>query len=219
MHSGPGLTGRQIWQQLLAGNQRFVQGRSQGRNLPELRRRLAQGQQPQAAVLCCSDSRVPPELIFDQSLGDLFVVRTAGDVADRAALGSLEYAAEVLRSPVLVVLGHEQCGAVAAAASSGRVWRGGRAASASAAGAGRSSFVVGAHSHIAPRVHPNTGRVSASRIWSIWSICCADRIAAEMRFIASISDHLRSCSSFVSICSVTSRESIRRPSRAGLIDN
>ncbi|HZE22154.1 MAG TPA: carbonic anhydrase, partial [Desulfobaccales bacterium] len=78
MHSRPKLTGRQVWQHLLDGNQRFVQGRSQGRDLLELRRRLAQGQQPQAAVLCCSDSRVPPELIFDQSLGEIFVVRTAG---------------------------------------------------------------------------------------------------------------------------------------------
>lgn len=115
MHSKPKLTGPQVWQHLLAGNQRFVQGRPQGRDLPELRRRLAQGQQPQAAVLCCSDSRVPPELIFDQSLGDLFVVRTAGLVLDPTSLGSLEYAVAHLLVPLLIIQGHESCGAVTAA--------------------------------------------------------------------------------------------------------
>lgn len=115
MQLGPELTGRQVWQHLLAGNRRFVQGRSQGRNLPELRRSLAQGQQPQAAVLCCSDSRVPPELIFDQSLGDLFVVRTAGLVLDPTSLGSLEYAVAHLLVPLLIIQGHESCGAVTAA--------------------------------------------------------------------------------------------------------
>lgn len=111
----PGLTGRQVWQHLLVGNRRFVQGRSQGRNLPELRRRLAQGQQPQAAVLCCSDSRVAPEFIFDQSLGDIFVVRTAGLVLDPTSLGSLEYAVAHLLVPLLIIQGHESCGAVTAA--------------------------------------------------------------------------------------------------------
>ncbi len=100
---------------MLAGNQRFVQGQSQGRDLPKLRRRLAQGQQPQAGVLCCSDSRVSPELIFDQSLGDLFVVRTAGLVLDPTSLGSLEYAVAHLLVPLLIIQGHESCGAVTAA--------------------------------------------------------------------------------------------------------
>jgi len=102
-HSGPGFTGKQVWQRLMEGNMRFVQGLFQGRNLLDLRRTLAQGQQPEAAVLCCSDSRVPAEIIFDQSLGDLFVVRTAGLVLDPTSIGSLEYAVahlHVRRFPV-----------------------------------------------------------------------------------------------------------------------
>jgi carbonic anhydrase len=111
----PGLTGRQVWQRLMEGNMRFVQGLFQGRNLLDLRRSLAQGQQPEAAVLCCSDSRVPAEIIFDQSLGDLFVVRTAGLVLDPTSIGSLEYAVAHLHVPLLVIKGHESCGAVTAA--------------------------------------------------------------------------------------------------------
>jgi carbonic anhydrase len=110
-----GLTGREVWQRLMEGNMRFVQGLFQGRNLLDLRRTLAQGQQPEAAVLCCSDSRVPAEIIFDQSLGDLFVVRTAGLVLDPTSIGSLEYAVAHLHVPLLVIKGHESCGAVTAA--------------------------------------------------------------------------------------------------------
>ena len=113
--SGPGLTGKQVWQRLMGGNMRFVQGLFQGRNLLDLRQTLAQGQQPEAAVLCCSDSRVPAEIIFDQSLGDLFVVRTAGLVLDPTSIGSLEYAVAHLHVPLLVIKGHEGCGAVTAA--------------------------------------------------------------------------------------------------------
>jgi len=114
-HSRPGFTGRQVWQRLMEGNMRFVQGLFQGRNLLDLRRTLAQGQQPEAAVLSCSDSRVPAEIIFDQSLGDLFVVRTAGLVLDPTSIGSLEYAVAHLHVPLLVIKGHEGCGAVTAA--------------------------------------------------------------------------------------------------------
>ena len=114
-HSEPGLTGKQVWQRLMGGNMRFVQGLFQGRNLLHLRQTLAQGQQPEAAVLCCSDSRVPAEIIFDQSLGDLFVVRTAGLVLDPTSIGSLEYAVAHLHVPLLVIKGHESCGAVTAA--------------------------------------------------------------------------------------------------------
>ena len=78
---------------------------------------LTGGQQPNVIVLSCSDSRVSPELIFDQSLGDLFVIRTAGNVADPVGLGSIEYAVEHVHASVLVVLGHQKCGAVIAACS------------------------------------------------------------------------------------------------------
>jgi carbonic anhydrase len=114
----PPATGPQaVWEDLLQGNQRFVMGEPQPRLLISSRQRLVYGQQPKAIILTCSDSRVSPELIFDKGLGDIFVVRTAGNVADPVALGSIEYAAEHLHAGLLVILGHENCGAVAAAAS------------------------------------------------------------------------------------------------------
>jgi len=82
-------------------------------------RQLASGQHPHAQILSCSDSRVPPELIFDQGLGDLFIVRVAGNVAGDTQLGSLEYGAEHLHIPLLVVLGHQRCGALTAALQGG----------------------------------------------------------------------------------------------------
>ena len=103
---------------LLAGNQRFVTGNLNSVSRDELTQRraeLVQGQKPFAIVLCCSDSRVGPELVFDQELGNIFVVRTAGEVLDAAGIGSIEYAVAHLGSPLLLVLGHEHCGAVAAA--------------------------------------------------------------------------------------------------------
>ncbi len=106
-----------IWASLAAGNKRFVAGKPRAQALVSLRHKLALGQSPNVIVLSCSDSRVSPEVIFDQSLGDLFVVRTAGNIADRVALGSIEYAVDHIHSPVLLVLGHSKCGAVTAACS------------------------------------------------------------------------------------------------------
>ncbi len=101
---------------LLRGNERFASGApAHPRRDAARRRETAPGQQPFAAVLSCSDSRVPPEILFDQGIGDLFVVRTAGGVLDAAAIGSLEYAVDHLRVPLVVVLGHTRCGAVEAA--------------------------------------------------------------------------------------------------------
>ncbi len=105
------------WQELLQGNLRFVSGKPRTREYVKTRKELAKGQHPRAVVLACSDSRVSPELLFDKNLGDIFVVRTAGNVADPVALGSIEYAVEHLGAKLLVVLGHEECGAVAAAAA------------------------------------------------------------------------------------------------------
>ncbi|MGB6384389.1 MAG: carbonic anhydrase [Terriglobales bacterium] len=107
----------QIWADLMAGNKRFVTGKTRAYNVVSLRSKLASGQQPNVIILSCSDSRVAPELVFDQSLGDIFVVRTAGNVADPVGLGSLEYAVDHIHSPLLVVLGHQKCGAVSAACS------------------------------------------------------------------------------------------------------
>lgn len=100
---------------LLKGNRRFVDASmlhpDQDR---KARQRLSQGQNPFAVVLSCSDSRLPPEVIFDQGLGDLFVVRVAGNVVDRDGLGSIEYAVGHLETPLVIVLGHQNCGAVSA---------------------------------------------------------------------------------------------------------
>lgn len=102
---------------LKAGNQRFVEERSVPQPLGEgVRRTLARGQNPFAIVLTCSDSRVPPEHIFNAGLGELFVVRVAGNTVDQETLASIEYAAEHLGATLCVVLGHERCGAIAACA-------------------------------------------------------------------------------------------------------
>ncbi len=106
-----------IWAELMQGNKRFVAGQHTIGKLVFERKELAKGQHPHVIILGCADSRVPPELLFDKNLGELFVVRAAGNVADPVELGSIEYAVEHLHSSVLVVLGHESCGAVAAAVS------------------------------------------------------------------------------------------------------
>lgn len=109
-------TPAQAWKELSAGNERFVAGTPAHPNQDVNRRHsLQEGQQPFATVFGCGDSRVASEVIFDQGLGDLFVVRTAGHVVDPAVLGSIEFASEVLGVPLLVVLGHDSCGAVRAA--------------------------------------------------------------------------------------------------------
>ncbi len=109
-----------IWQGLIAGNKRFVTGNPTHPNQSLSRRReMAEGQNPRAAVLACADSRVSPEIVFDQGLGDLFVVRVAGNVANEHILGSLEYAVEHLGTQLIVVLGHNRCGAVGAACAGG----------------------------------------------------------------------------------------------------
>lgn len=101
---------------LQEGNVRFAAGTSLHPNLgADLRARAAEGQQPFAAILACADSRVAPELIFDQGIGDLFVVRTAGNITDPVVAASLAYAVEVLGADQIFVLGHEACGAVQAA--------------------------------------------------------------------------------------------------------
>jgi len=101
---------------LLEGNRRFAAGACQHpHRSPGRRRALRGGQHPFAVVVGCSDSRVAPEILFDQGLGDLFVVRTAGHVVDRPALASVEYAAAHLHVPLVLVLGHSTCGAIHAA--------------------------------------------------------------------------------------------------------
>jgi len=110
------LTPAAAWKKLLEGNARFVSGESQHPNQDASRRSsLVNQQNPFAVIFGCSDSRLAAEIIFDLGLGDAFVVRTAGQVIDDAVLGSLEYSVAPLGVPLIVVLGHDSCGAVTAA--------------------------------------------------------------------------------------------------------
>ncbi|MBP2655201.1 MAG: mtcA2 [Firmicutes bacterium] len=113
--SETGVTADDALKMLIAGNQRYYSGLHEIVDIGQGRRNeLLKGQHPSAIIVSCSDSRVPPELIFDNGLGALFVIRTAGEVVDDEALGSVEYAIEHLGVKLVVVLGHEDCGAVKA---------------------------------------------------------------------------------------------------------
>lgn len=115
-------TADEVLAQLRAGNDRFISGVVQHPNQNEVRRQeVSHGQHPTVAMLSCADSRVPVELIFDQGIGDIFVVRVAGNILDYVVLGSLEYAALHVHVPLIVVLGHSKCGAVAATASGAKL--------------------------------------------------------------------------------------------------
>lgn len=108
-----------VWSEMVRGNERFVAGEPlHPRQDVEHRASLAHSQTPSAALFGCSDSRLAAEIIFDKGLGDLFVVRNAGQVISDSVLGSLEYAVTVLNVPLIVVLGHDECGAVRAAIDS-----------------------------------------------------------------------------------------------------
>jgi len=112
----PAPTAEQALDLLKKGNKRFVADKLESKELGNARRQeLAKGQQPFAIILTCADSRVVPEYIFNQGLGDIFVLRVAGNIADAYEVGSMEFAVEQLNVPLVVVLGHENCGAVAAA--------------------------------------------------------------------------------------------------------
>lgn len=100
---------------LLAGNQRFIRGERAPRAFDLRREKLVTGQKPLAIIVGCSDSRVSPETLFDQNLGEIFVIRTAGQVLEGTSIASIEYAVDHLQAPLLLILGHEQCGAVTAA--------------------------------------------------------------------------------------------------------
>jgi carbonic anhydrase len=113
---GAGLAFDAALERLKSGNDRFVRDELQHHHSSrEWRAQLKETQHPFATLLCCSDSRVPPELVFDQGFGDLFIVRVAGNIIATDVLGSIQYASHHLHTPLFVVLGHEGCGAVTAA--------------------------------------------------------------------------------------------------------
>jgi carbonic anhydrase len=107
-----------LWRALLASNETFVQGSLNFGGLRIKRESLANGQNPPITIVACSDSRVPPELVFDRSLGDLFIIRTAGNVVDDFGIASIEYAIAHDYTRLIVVLAHEDCGAVRSAMNS-----------------------------------------------------------------------------------------------------
>jgi len=116
------ITAEKALQKLIEGNKRYVEFKRTYPNQNKITlRTVAQGQHPFAIILGCADSRVPPEFIFDQGLGDLFVIRVAGNILDDGALASIEFATEELGVPLVMVLGHEKCGAVAATLKGGEV--------------------------------------------------------------------------------------------------
>jgi carbonic anhydrase len=114
------LTPDQALAKLMEGNKRYASSHSEHPHQDARRRHdLEKDQHPFACILSCSDSRVPPEIVFDEGLGDLFVVRVAGEIVDNAVTGSIEYAVEHLGSKLVLVLGHEKCGAVQATLGGG----------------------------------------------------------------------------------------------------
>jgi len=117
--SSPAYSAAEALERLKAGNQRFVSGKARFQTMQkEVLAELVKGQQPYATILGCSDSRVPPELVFDAGFGELFVIRVAGNVLGPSILGTLQYAAAHLQTPLFIVMGHGQCGAVKAAIAS-----------------------------------------------------------------------------------------------------
>jgi carbonic anhydrase len=110
-----GSAGDESLQKLMDGNKRYVESKPMNKDLGDTKRKeILKGQHPFATVVTCSDSRVPPEHIFDQGLSDIFVIRVAGNVVDSIALGSIEYGTEHVHTPLLMLLGHSDCGAVKA---------------------------------------------------------------------------------------------------------
>lgn len=115
-HAEPLWTADEALARLVAGNERFMAGQARFPTVQkEVLADLAKGQRPYATIVGCSDSRVPPELVFDASFGELFIVRVAGNVISPEVMGSIQYAAVHLQTPLFVVMGHEGCGAVQAA--------------------------------------------------------------------------------------------------------
>lgn len=115
-HTGPRYTAEEALARLADGNARFVRGDARFPTVQkEVLAALAKGQQPYATILGCSDSRVPPELVFDAGFGELFIIRLAGNVLSPEVAGTMQYAGTHLKTPLFLVLGHEGCGAVHAA--------------------------------------------------------------------------------------------------------
>jgi carbonic anhydrase len=164
----PKVSGDQALQWLMNGNKRFTapKVRRDGQNKSDIQR-LSSGQTPHAIVLSCSDSRVPPELVFDQKLGEVFVVRTAGESLGDNAIASIEYALEHLGPQLLVVMGHTSCGAVKAAL--------GTLDGSDAGSPALNALVAGLHPHLKSFKGKKNSESYSAEAWSV-----ADGVAAEL---------------------------------------
>ena len=174
-HEGEVVPPAEARTRMEAGNARYAGSKVNPRRYRLERPKLAEGQAPYAMVLSCADSRVPPEIVFDESLGKLFVVRLAGNVADADALGSLEYAAEHLGTRYLLVLGHGSCGAVKAAAS----------------GAGGSPNLDGLVKEIRPAVAVARGALPKGSDQEILATSVQENVRLQMKNVAERSPVLR----------------------------
>ncbi|NLJ76093.1 MAG: carbonic anhydrase [Peptococcaceae bacterium] len=158
------VSSNEALQLLQEGNKRFSAGEFATKDLGQTRRDelIIKGQNPFAIIITCSDSRVPPELIFDSGLGDLFVIRTAGNVLDPVGMGSAEYAVEHLGTPLLVVLGHDKCGAVQATMDGGEA--------------------PGSVAAIVAKIAPSAEKARAAGITgdNLYEECCLENIKATV---------------------------------------
>jgi carbonic anhydrase len=178
-NDSPAYTADQALTRLKEGNARFIAGHAR---FPTVQREvladLAKGQQPYATILGCSDSRVPPELVFDAGFGELFVIRVAGNVLGPSILGTMQYAGSYLRTPLFVVLGHEGCGAVEAAIAS--KFRGAQHGSRIAL---LLENIVPALGDLDPRVDPATllnAAVEANVRWALRALLATPEASAEV---------------------------------------
>jgi carbonic anhydrase len=174
-HEAEGVPPAEARTCLEAGNARYAGSKVNPRRYRAERPQLAKGQAPYAMVLSCADSRVPPEIVFDESLGKLFVVRLAGNVADADALGSLEYAAEHLGTRYLLVLGHASCGAVKAAVT----------------GAGGSPNLTGLVKEIQPAIATARGALPNAKDDELLSASVKENVKLQMKNVAERSPVLK----------------------------
>ena len=179
-HERPSLTAREALARLRAGNERFVRGRARFPTVKkEVLAELAKGQRPYATILGCSDSRVPPELLFDAGFGELFVVRVAGNVVSPEIMGTLQYAGLHLKTPLFVVLGHEGCGAVGAAAAA--KWEGALEASRIAL---LLDGIIPGLQDVSPRLEPAArlaAAVEANVRWSMRQLLATPEARARLK--------------------------------------
>lgn len=162
------LSKSEIIEKLKFGNRNFINDKLMNTNRnSQYRNALVEGQNPYAVVISCSDSRVVPEIIFDVGIGELFVIRNAGNIADTSTIASVEYAVEVLNTPIIVVLSHEKCGAVTSALS-GKI---------------ASDNLKHLLSHIAPAIEKSSEEDSVNDVAKLNAVVTIDDLSGKSEII------------------------------------